>query len=114
MAYADDITITSTPTSTSAAKKYIQPYLHKVFDWTKQSHTKSRQNNLHSVYSRPCGIKEQYGRQNKNTALPIATHPMVLGLSLDPKFTYSTHIHNLSTSTQPATTDKNTHSNRMG
>ena len=30
MAYADDITITSTHTGTSAAKKYIQPYLHKV------------------------------------------------------------------------------------
>ena len=28
MAYADDITITSTHISTSAAKKYIQPYLH--------------------------------------------------------------------------------------
>ena len=37
MAYADDITITSTHTSTSAAKKYIQPYLHKVFAWTKQN-----------------------------------------------------------------------------
>ena len=35
--YADDITITSTHTSTSAVKKYIQPYLHKVFDWTKQN-----------------------------------------------------------------------------
>ena len=35
MAYADDITITHT--STSAAKKYIQPYLHKVFAWTKQN-----------------------------------------------------------------------------
>ena len=33
MAYADDITITST----SAAKKYIQPYLQKVFVWTKQN-----------------------------------------------------------------------------
>ena len=31
MAYADGITITSTHTSTSAAKKYIQPYLQKVF-----------------------------------------------------------------------------------
>ena len=37
MAYADDITITSTHTSTSAAKKYIQPYLRKVFVWTKQN-----------------------------------------------------------------------------
>ena len=37
MAYADDITITSTHTSTSASKKYIQPYLHKVFAWTRQN-----------------------------------------------------------------------------
>ena len=37
MAYTDDITITCTHTSTSAAKKYIQPYLHKVFAWTKQN-----------------------------------------------------------------------------
>ena len=37
MAYADDITITSTHISTCAAKKYIQPYLHKVFAWTKRN-----------------------------------------------------------------------------
>ena len=37
MAYADDITITSTHTNTSAAKKYIQPYLHKVFARIKQN-----------------------------------------------------------------------------
>ena len=37
MAYADDITITYTHTSTSAAKKYIQPYLHKVLAWTKRN-----------------------------------------------------------------------------
>ena len=49
MAYADDITITYT--STSAAKKYIQPYIHKVFAWTKQPLAKSRQNNLHSVHT---------------------------------------------------------------
>ena len=37
ISYADDITITSTHTSTSAAKKYIHPYLHTVFSWTKQN-----------------------------------------------------------------------------
>ena len=37
MAYAHDITITSTQTSTRAAKNYIQPYLHNVFAWTKQN-----------------------------------------------------------------------------
>ena len=34
---ADDITITSTYPSTSAANKYIQSYIHKVFAWTKQN-----------------------------------------------------------------------------
>ena len=37
MAYAYDITITYTHTSTSAAKKYIEPYLYKVFASTKQN-----------------------------------------------------------------------------
>ena len=54
MAYADDITITSTHTSTSAAKKYK----------TKQPLTKSRQKNLHSVHTRPCRIYEQSGPNN--------------------------------------------------
>ena len=26
----------------------------------------------------------------------MATHPKVMGLTLDPKLTYSTHIHNIS------------------
>ena len=37
MLYADNITITSTHTSMSAARKYIQPYLHKVYDWTQHN-----------------------------------------------------------------------------
>ena len=60
---------------------------------TKQSHTKSRQNNLHSVHARPCRIYEQSG--SKNTQ-PCTTHDNVLGLTLDPKLTYSTQIHNIS------------------
>ena len=31
-----------------------------------------------------------------NTALPISTYPKVLGFTVDPKLTYSTHIHNIS------------------
>ena len=37
MAYVDDLSITSTHTSTSAPKKYIQPYPERVFAWTKQN-----------------------------------------------------------------------------
>ena len=31
-----------------------------------------------------------------NNKAPMATHPKVLGLTLDPKLTYSRHIHNIS------------------
>ena len=67
MAYADDITITSTHTSTSAAKKYIQPYLQKVFVWTKQNNlilNPDKTNNFHSAHARPCKIYEQSGPKN--------------------------------------------------
>ena len=36
-AYVDDMTITPTHTSTSAGQKYLKPYLHTVFAWTKQN-----------------------------------------------------------------------------
>ena len=66
MVYADDITITSTHTSTSAANKYIQPYPHTVFALKiKQPLIKSRQNNLHPVHTSPCRIYEQSGPNNK-------------------------------------------------
>ena len=51
---------------------------------------------MHSVQSRYGRIYEQSGPKIHNKALPMATHPMVMGLSLDPKLTYSTHIHTIS------------------
>ena len=57
IAYADDITITSTHTSTSTPiYTYSHTYIVFCLDKTKQFYTKSRQNNLHSIYSRPCRI----------------------------------------------------------
>ena len=53
MSYADDITIRST--HTSAAKKYIQPYLHKVFAWTK--HNNLTLNPDHSEYKSNLDLK---------------------------------------------------------
>ena len=102
MAYADDITITSTHTSTSAAKKYIQPYLHKVFAWTKtkQSHTKFRQNNLHSVHSRTCRIQEQSGPKNKQHCTTHGNAPKGSGPYLRPK-THIQHTHSQHLSTSP-------------
>ena len=99
MAYADDITITPTHISTSAAKKYIQPCLHKVFAWTKQNNlTLNPDKTTCTLFTAdPAEYKSNLDLKINNTALPMATHPKVLGLTLDPKLTYSTHIHNIST-----------------
>ena len=94
MAYADDITITSTHTSTSAAKKYIQPYLHKVFAWTKQNNLLLNPDKTTCTLFTPDPAEYTSNLDLKinNKALPMATHPKVLGLTLGPKLTYSTHI----------------------
>ena len=98
MAYADDITITSTHTSTSAAKKYIQPYLHKVFAWTKQNNLLLNPDKTTCTLFTPdpAEYTSNLDLTINNKALPMATHPKVLGLTLDPKLTCSTHIHNIS------------------
>ena len=94
MAYADDITITSTHTSTSAAKKYIQPYLHKgFFSWTKQNNLLLNPDKTTCTLFTPdpAEYTSNLDLTINNKALPMATHPKVLGLTLDPKLTYSTH-----------------------
>ena len=91
MAYADGMTFTSTYTSTSTAKKYIQPYLHKVFAWTKQNNILLNPDRTTCPLFTPDPAEYSSNKDVKihNTALPMATHPMVLDLTLDPKLTYS-------------------------
>ena len=116
MTYADEITITSAHTSTSAAKKHIQPYLHSFcLDKSKQSHTKSRQNNLHSVHAIPCRIYELSGPQNIQHCTTHGNSPKGSGSYLRPK-THIQHTHpqHLSTRTQTSTNHKSTYCNRKG
>ena len=85
MAYADDVTITSTHTCTSAANKYIQPYLHKVFAWTKQNNLIVNPDKTTCILFTPDPAEYTSNLDLKihNKALPMATHPKVMGLTLD-------------------------------
>ena len=80
MAYADDITITSTHTSTSAANKYIQPYLHKVFSWTKQNNLLLNPDKTTCTLFTPdpAEYTSNLDLTINNKTLPIAMHPKVL------------------------------------
>ena len=62
MAYEDDINIKST--HTSAANKYIQPYLQKAFAWTKQNNLILNPDKTTCTLFRPCRIYEQSGPEN--------------------------------------------------
>ena len=92
MAYADDITITSTHTSTSAAKKYIQPYVHKDFSRTKQNNLILNPDETIFTLFTPDSAEYTSNMDLKIhiNALPMATHPKVLSLTLDPKLTSTT------------------------
>ena len=97
LAYADDITITSTHTSTSAAKTYMQPYLHKVFAWTKQNNIILNPDKTTSTLFTPHPAEYTSNLDLEYTTLHYTwQHTQVLGLILDPKLTYSTHIYNFS------------------
>ena len=114
IAYADDITITSTHTSTSASKKYIQSYLQKVFASAKQNNRILNPTTCSLLTPDPAEHTSNLDLKINNNALPMATHPKVLGLTLDPKLTYNTHIHNLSTRTQTSTNHKKHSLHRVG
>ena len=102
IAYADDITMTSTHTSMRSAKKYIQPYLHKVFAWTKHNnYTLNQDKTICTLFTPdPAEYKSNLDLKINNTSLPMTLpmemHSNVLSLTLYPKLTYSTHIHNIS------------------
>ena len=81
-------------------------------DKTKQPLTKSIQNNLHSVHSRPCRIYKQSGPNNKQQSTTSGNAPK--GYLRPKTHIQHTHPQHLSASTQTSTNHKSTHCNRMG
>ena len=86
----------------SAARKYIQPCLHKFM-------TETQHNNLIINPDKttctlftpdPAEYNSNLGLNINNKSLPMALHPKVLGLTLDPKLTYNAHIQNIAAHAQ--------------
>ena len=94
--------LTSTHTSMSAARKYIQPYLHKVYDWTQHNNLiiNPDKTTCTLFIPDPAEYNSNLGLNINNKALPMALHPKVLGLTLDQKLTYNAHIQNIATHAQ--------------
>ena len=91
MAYADEIEIYTHKHKCS--QEIHTTILSLCRDKTKQSHTKI----ICTLFTPdPAEYKNILDFKINNTALTKVTHPKVLGLTLDPKLIYSTHIHNIS------------------
>ena len=99
---ANPVTITSTHTSMSAARKYIKPYLHKVYDWTQHNNLIINPDKTTCTLFTPdpAEYNSNLSLNINNKALPMALHSKVLGLTLDPKLTYNAHIQNIATHAQ--------------
>ena len=100
VSYADDITITSN-TNKNATKTYIESYLSKVLSWIQTNNLNINPDKTAcSIHTRPCRINYNLEVKINNTTLPMTTHPKFMGLILDPKLTYNTHIQNIVTQGQ--------------
>ena len=67
------------------------------FSWTKHNNpTLNPDKTTCTLFTPdPAEYKSNLDLKINNTELPMVTHPQVLGLTLDPELTYSTHIHNI-------------------
>ena len=74
MAYPDGFTITSTHTGTSAVKKYIQPYTHKVFVWTKHKNLTQNTDKTTLFSPDPTKCTSNVYLKINNAVLTKATH----------------------------------------
>ena len=99
MACADDNTITSTHTQARVKQRntYSHTYI-KFFSWTKHNNlTQNPEKTTCTLFTPdPAQYTINLDPKINNTALPMATHPKILGPTLDLKLTYSPHIHNIS------------------
>ena len=105
-AYADNITITSTHTRTSTTNKYIQPYIY-AYTFSHNNLTLDPGKTTYNLFTPDSAEYKSHLEIKKNTAIPMATNPKVLGLTLDQKsHILSTHSQHLTTRTQSSTNIK--------
>ena len=97
--YADDITILSTHTNPHIAQTLAQPYLQEIYKWTQDNQLTLNENKTTTTLftSHPAEYNTTLTLQINNTTLPTSKEPKILGITFDPKYTFTKHIQNIHT-----------------
>ena len=79
----------------TAARKYIQPYQHKVFDWTHHNNLIINSNKTRCTLFTPdpAEYNSSLDLNINNKAPPMALYPKILDLTLDSKLTHNIATH---------------------
>ena len=92
--YADDLNTLSSHQSITVAQNNLQPYLNELYTWTKENDlllnpTKSQA----TVFTPdPAEFQTQLTLTINQKTIPTVKHPKILGITFDPKLTFSEHI----------------------
>ena len=92
--YADDLTTLSSHPNIETIQQNIQPYLDKLFTWTKENDLQLNASKSTSTLFTPDSTEynTQLHLTINNTLIPTVKHPKILGLTFDPKLTYNEHV----------------------
>ena len=94
--YADDLNPSASHHDYKTAQDNLQPYLDQIYQWTTQNDLQlnplKSQATLFTPY--PAEYNTTLNLQINNQTIPTVKNPKILGLTFDPKLTFSEHIKN--------------------
>jgi retron-type reverse transcriptase len=91
--YADDMNPAASHQNYRIAEQLLQPYLHDIFNWTKENDLILNPDKSTTTLFTP-DTHEHNITLNltiNNTTIPTVKNPKILGLTLDPAFTFAEH-----------------------
>ena len=99
--YADDITILTSHTNPQTAQT-VQPYLDQIHTWTQDNQlTLNASKTTATLFTPdPAEYSTNLTLNINNTQIPTNKEPKILGITFDPKYTFSKHTQNTATKAQ--------------
>ena len=92
--YADDIVVLASHKDLQTAKSNITTYLNSLTEWIENNHLllNTAKTQVTLLTSDPKQYSVNLELNAKGTTLGLEKHPRILGVTFDPKMTYSEHV----------------------